>query len=224
MLGQFPWGFKRDADHGSERDRTGGSILDRQISIRPDAVRIIAVDRYIAGAVKFNQPSAGYGRTCDRQTISERANENRSITRCTSTAAIQKHRPGFNRIATDLDVDYALVCSRIDRGNGRGKVWVGGRPEGAGSGFDFNRSGRVAGADDSRGVGLFRRAILGEYCGVRLILPFSLGQGVSAGVEGKGKESEEKTDRAKSKTDQEARVKEGRFGGWLFFHINFVWD
>ena len=76
-----------------------------------------------------------------------------------------------------------------------------------------------AGADDSRGVGLFRRAILGEYCGVRLILPFSLGEGVPTGVEGKGKQRQEEADRAKSKTDQEARIKEGRLRGWLFFHV-----
>ena len=91
--------------------------------------------------------------------------------------------------------------SRIDRRNRRGEIGVGGRPEGAGSCFDLNRSCRVAGAKNCWGIALFRRGFLFDCRRIRLDLAAVLRTGVPAWVEGKGKQRQEEADRAKSKTD-----------------------
>lgn len=86
-----------NANDRCERERIGGGVLQRQITIHARRVRIIAVNRHVVRAVHLNQTAPAALRSvaaCARygDVIGSRANQRRSITRRARARTVQNRR------------------------------------------------------------------------------------------------------------------------------------
>ena len=58
--------FDTGSDDGGERDCVRSAVLDGQVAVGASRVRVIAIDRYVVGAVKLDDTKAGRRVTRDR--------------------------------------------------------------------------------------------------------------------------------------------------------------